>query len=96
MFQRDAHRQDDAEERWLELLGPLTTKLAELMGGSPFAGEHLNVVYRDPLVWHHGWSLTHGHGLAGHDVVSGLHLPLPILWGAFQCDLRARGSPNAS
>ena len=34
-----------------------------------------------PLVWHHGWSLTHWHGLAGHDVVSGLHLPLPILWG---------------
>ena len=41
-----------------------------------------------PLVWHHGWSLTHWHGLAGHDVVSGLHLPLAILWGAPQCGLQ--------
>ena len=41
-----------------------------------------------PLVWHHGWSLTHWHGLAGHDVVSGLYLPLPILWGTPQCGLQ--------
>ena len=41
-----------------------------------------------PLVWHQGWSLTHWHGLAGHDVVSGLYLPLPILWGAPQCGLQ--------
>ena len=33
-------------------------------------------------------SLTHWHGLAGHDVVSGWHLPLPILWGAPQCGLQ--------
>ena len=38
MFQRDAHRQDDAEEGWLELLGLLTTKLAELMGGWTLSG----------------------------------------------------------
>ena len=38
MFQRDAHRQDDAEERWLELLELLTTKLTELTGGWTLSG----------------------------------------------------------